>query len=118
MAALTLAVFDIKRLIRQRWLWPVMCGFSLTVACARAAFVNSVAVLVCAWACPFVCLGMTCAVLWSQRTVDRATGLLDGLTACPLSGPALAASRVLTGMFVFGVQMLMFALVLMIRFKM
>ena len=88
-------------------------GGGLRARCVRELLGSAL----CAWACPFVCLGMTCAVLWSQRTVDRATGLLDGLKVCPISGPALVASRVLTGMFVFGVQMLAFVLVLMIRFR-
>ena len=95
----------------------MLCGIPVLIARGRAAFLDSKLVLVCAWACPLVCAGMTLAVLWAQRAVDRTTGLLAGISACPLSESALVVSRVLTGLFVFAVQMLAFACVLVIRFR-
>ena len=117
MRTITLAIFDTKRLLRHRWLWAVLCGIPLAVACCLSVFAGSQRLIACAWACPFLGVILTCAVLWAQRAIDRNSGLWAGLVASPLSESALIGSRVLTGLFVFTLQMLPFALVLLVRFK-
>ena len=117
MRAVTLALFDTKRLLRHRWLWAVLCGIPLAAACALAIFAHSQRLLACAWACPFAGIVLTCAVLWAQRAVDHNSGLAAGLVASPLSESALIGSRVMTGLIVYALQMLPFTLVLLVRFR-
>ena len=116
MRALTLAYYDIKRIARRRSLGIALLAVPLVLAASRSMFWNSDVFLYAAWSCPLVCAALTWSVLYMQRAVDDASGLLAGLRSSPLSDSALLVSRVLAGALIFAVQMTVFALVLAARF--
>ena len=116
MHALSLAYYDIKRIVRRRALWVALVAAPLALAASRAVFCNCDFFLYAAWCCPVLCAALTWSVLYMQRAVDEASGLLVGLRSSPLSDSALVASRVLAGAFIFAVQMGVFAVVLAARF--
>jgi len=115
MRALTLARFSIKRLFRHRPVLIALYALPLLAALLRVLFVQSHAMLVCAWACPFVCAVSTGGLLYMQYLVDSASGLNAGIISSPVRQSELVGSRVLTGLIIFACQMVIFALILSVR---
>ena len=108
MRAVTLALWDIKRLIRRRAVAGALIGVPLVVALARIALPRHHFTLVSAWVCPFVCLLLTCGVLYVRMLTDQASGLLDGLESTPLSHSQVKVSRLVMGFGLFALQMALF----------
>ncbi|MCL5104731.1 MAG: hypothetical protein M1133_11550 [Armatimonadetes bacterium] len=116
MRTLTLAIWDVKRLIRHRASVAVLIGMPLIVALTRVALPRHQFTLVSAWVCPFACLLLTFGLLYIQRLTDQASGLLDGLRSTPLSPSQLKVSRLIMGFTLFALQMALFWGILAIRF--
>ena len=112
MRVLTLAYYDIKRILRHRYPALALAALPLVMALPRAAFHGSGFALSLAWACPFACAFFVWGALYLQLAVDAASGLLAGLRATPLSDRALLASRMVAGVSIFAVQMAIFGALL------
>jgi hypothetical protein len=105
---LTLAYYNIKRISRQKYIAIALLIAPLVMAVPRLLFARSHVALGLAWACPFACALFVCGLLYVQRVVDGASGLLAGLRSTPLSDRALLGSRVLAGASIFAAQMAIF----------
>lgn len=116
MQALTLAIWDTKRLVRHRAIAASLIAVPLVVALARIALPKHHVTLVSAWACPPACVMLTFGVLYVQRVADRASGLVDGIRSTPLSHSHLRGSRAIAGFMLFAIQMVIFLGILAIRF--
>lgn len=116
MITLRLAHFNIKRIVRHRGLRLAFVLLPLVVALSRALFAGSGAVLIAAELCPIVCALLIGAVLYTQWSVDSASGLVTGFHASPVSPGALVTSRVLSGVCILAVQMALFGVILAVRF--
>lgn len=116
MRALTLAYYDLKRLIRHRAVPAALIAVPLLVALLRSAFPDSSALRGGVWACPLICALLVCASLAMQRSTDSVSGLTDALRSTPLSNSSLLASRLIAGAFIFAAQMVVFLTILALRF--
>ena len=116
MIALRLAYFNTKRILRRKGLRIALVAVPLAGALARALFAGSGPVRIACELCPLACLLMLGGVLYTQWSVDSASGLVTGLRACPISPRAVVMSRVLSGLSILAVQMALFGSILAIRF--
>lgn len=116
MVLLRLANYNTRRLLRHKGLRVAFLVVPLAVALLRAILAGNAVLRYAAELCPFVCALMIGAVLYSQWSVDSATGLAAGLRSCPIPGRAVVASRVISGASIFAGQMLVFGLILILRF--
>jgi len=114
--ALTLAFFDIRRLIRSRALKIAFFAVPLIFALPRVVLAKSVFIQHAAYVCPFICLIMVWGVLYNQRSVDAVSGLLAGLRSCPVPRHTLLLSRIFAAAIIIGVQMLLFRVVVAVKF--
>jgi len=116
MIAIRLAHFNTKRLLRHNGLRMAFVAVPLAIALLRAAFAGSAMLLDAAKLCPLVCALLVGAALYTQWSVDTASGMISGLSSCPISRRVIALSRVLSGASILAVQMALFASILAIRF--
>lgn len=116
MVMLRLAYFNTKRLLRHKGIKMTLLMLPLVIALLRAVFAKSFLVLRAVELCPLVCALLIGAVLYTQWAVDCASGMANGLRACPIPRHALVVSRVLSGVSIFAVQMAILILILVIRF--
>ena len=115
MRALTLAVYDLKRLLRHRGLTMSLFALPVVVGVARIVFPRSSSTLACAWSCPLACAALTGVVFYVRGLLDRASGLSEALRCSPASSNALLASRVIAPAFVFALQMAILGAIIAIR---
>lgn len=116
MIALKLAYFNTKRILRHKGLRMAFIVVPLAIALLRAAFAGSEPLLLAARLCPLVCALLIGAVLYTQWSVDAASGLVAGFRSCPIAPRTLVVSRVLSGASILAVQMAVFVSILAIRF--
>lgn len=116
MSVLTLSLYSLKRLVRNKPLWAVLLALPLLAALVRSIFPDSSVALGCTWACPFVCVLLACATIYAQYMVDSTSGMRDGLRSTPLTDSMLIVSRIISGALVFAIQMLLFGAILAVRF--
>lgn len=114
MGALTLSYYHLKRLCRHRPLIPLLVIIPLIAGLARLVFARSAVTLTAVQVCPIICAALTYVVFYIQGTADGVSGLNDGLRSTPLSNLEVRASRVFAGMLVFGVQMGVLGIMLLI----
>lgn len=116
MIALRLANYNTKRLLRHKGLRIAFLMVPLAIALLRAVFAGSEPMLYAARLCPAACVLLISAVLYTQWSVDAASGLMSGLLSSPISHRTIALSRVLSGASILAVQMALFASILAVRF--
>ncbi|NLN77003.1 MAG: hypothetical protein GX139_11950 [Armatimonadetes bacterium] len=116
MRTLTLAIYNIKRLLRHKTLRTILAALPVAVALVRIIFVNSAFAQGAARICPILCVGLIAAVLYAQWIADIASGLIDGLRSSQISHRTLATSRAISGVSIFALQMFLFAAIIAMRF--
>ena len=116
MIAIRLAHFNTKRLLRHKGLRIAFIVVPLAIALLRAVFAGSEILLYAARLCPLVCVLLIGTVLYTQWSVDAASGLISGLSSCATSRRVIALSRVISGASILTVQMALFSFILIARF--
>lgn len=116
MTELSLSIFNTKRLLRCRQLSAVLLAVPFIAAVIRQIFSSSDWSAVGARLCPFGCVLLIGGILFIQWIMDVRSGLIDGLVNCLGLRRKVVVSRVLCGVTIFAAQMLVFVLILSIRF--
>lgn len=116
MVVMRLAYVNTKRILRHKALRLALVCLPLAVAVPRAVFAKSIVFLRAAELCPVVCLLLICAVLYTQWSMDSATGLVAGLRSSPISRRGIVTSRALSGALILAAQMAVFGAILAVRF--
>lgn len=115
MTVITLAHYNMKRLLRRKVLRLVLVLAPVAAGLLSVALPSSLSKAYVIWPCPIVCALTIGAALYTQWAVDSATGLTSGLRSCPIPPKGLVASRVVSGACILVVQMAVFIAILTIR---
>ncbi len=117
MTTLTLSAHNTKRLLRHKWVKILFVALPVIAGLLRTLFTKWVFAISTAWLCPVACILVIVAILYAQWAVDIASGLIDGLRSCRLSTRTIGISRILSGASIFAAQMIVFALIMAMRFR-
>ncbi len=115
-SVLMLSYYNVKRIARHRALLLILLGIPLVLALLRAIFAGSELIMKLTWACPVICLILVAGAIFFQFLIDEATGLNAAIKSSPSSDATLLASRFLSGMAFFAVQMGIFSTILILRY--
>ncbi len=117
MTTLILSAHNTKRLLKHKGLKILFVALPVVAGLLRILFTKWAFALSTAWLCPLACILAIVAILYAQWAVDAASGLIDGLRSCRLSIRTIGVSRVLSGASIFAAQMIVFALIMALRFR-
>lgn len=110
---ISLAIFELKRLLRHRALAVVLVALPVAAGIASVLFDTDVT-HTCARLCLLVCAAVSAGIVVLQQLLDNATGLNEAIRSCPVSDRTLVVSRAITWIVVFGLQMALLAGILKI----
>ncbi|MGI6294860.1 MAG: hypothetical protein ACOX3G_02115 [Armatimonadota bacterium] len=117
MTTLVLSAYNTKRLLKHKRLNILFVALPVVAGLLRILFTKWAFALSTVWLCPLACILVLGVILYTQWAVDATSGLIDGLRSCRLSMRTISASRVLSGASIFAAQMVVFALIMAIRFR-
>jgi hypothetical protein len=116
MQAVVLARWDLVRLLRHRWAWITLAALPIVLTTLRCAAPGWHPTLICAWACPFLCLAMVSGIIWMRAILDTSNGLSAGIATTRITDRQVVVSHLISGGVLFALQMMVFCVPLILRF--
>ncbi len=112
---ISLAIFELRRLARHRALAAVLIALPFVAAIARILFDDAGFSLALVHLCPCFCALLSAAVVAATRALDRATGLAEVISSCPLSGKSIFVSSLIAWGVIYLLQMAVLTGILALR---